>query len=254
MKKHYFISDLHLGASYIKDSRAHETRVIGFLDTIKGDASSLYLLGDILDYWFEYKNVVPQGHVRFFGKLAELADAGVKIYWMTGNHDVWLRNYLKEEIGLTVYYGNTTISLDGHEIFISHGDDVGRRSFVYRVTRALFYNKFCQWLYAAIHPRWTTQIATGISTQNRTSRNLVKEEQAIADAAQALIDFTISHSAQHPEVKHYIYGHLHLAKQHEISNGVQITFLGDWISQDTYAVFDGYTVQLKHWNNDSTQH
>lgn len=246
MKKHYFISDLHLGATYIHDARAHEAKVIGFLDAIKDQASSLYLLGDILDYWFEYKNVVPQGHVRFFGKLAELADAGVKIYWMTGNHDVWLRNYLKEEIGLTVYYGNTIINIEGQEVFISHGDDVGKRSFTYRITRTLFYNKFCQWLYAAIHPRWTTQVATGISTQNRTSRDLKKEELAISSAAQALIDFTRCHSTEHSSIKYYVYGHLHLAKQ-TIDDDVLITFLGDWISQDTYAVFDGNQMTLHHW-------
>lgn len=246
MKKHYFISDLHLGATYIRDARAHEAKVIGFLDAIKDQASSLYLLGDILDYWFEYKNVVPQGHVRFFGKLAELSDAGVRIYWMTGNHDVWLRNYLKEEIGLTVYYGNTIINIEGQEIFISHGDDVGKRSLTYRITRALFYNKFCQWLYAAIHPRWTTQVATGISTQNRTSRDLDKEELAISSAAQALIDFTRCHSVEHSSIKFYVYGHLHLAKQ-TIDGDVLITFLGDWISQDTYAVFDGNKMTLHNW-------
>ena len=247
MKKHYFISDLHLGAAYIADPRAHEARVVSFLDHIKDDVASLYLLGDILDYWFEYKNVVPQGHVRFFGKLAELADAGVKIYWTTGNHDVWLRNYLKREIGLTVYYGHTTISLNGQELFISHGDDIGKRSTVYRVTRALFYNRFCQVLYAAIHPRWATQLATGISTQNRTSRDLGKEKQAIEQAAQALVDFSCKHVAEHPSIKHYIYGHLHLARQQAIENGAQITFLGDWISQDTYAVFDGIELKLKHF-------
>lgn len=250
MKKHFFISDLHLGATYINDSRAHEARVIRFLDAIKSQASSLYLLGDILDYWFEYKNVVPQGHVRFFGKLAELADSGVKIYWMTGNHDVWLRNYLKEEIGLTVYYGNTTITIEGHEIFITHGDDVGKRSLFYRITRAMYYNKFCQWLYAAVHPRWTTQLATGLSTKIRTSKDIAKEERAIGLASQALVDFTISHSAKHSSIKYYVYGHLHLAKQQSISNGVQITFLGDWISQDTFAVFDGDKMTLHHWTGD----
>ena len=247
MKKHYFISDLHLGAAYIANAREHEARVIRFLDSIKVDAASLYLLGDILDYWFEYRNVVPQGHVRFFGKLAELADAGVQIFWMTGNHDVWLRNYLKREIGLTVYYGHTTISLNGQELFISHGDDVGKRSMVYRITRALFYNRFCQILYAAIHPRWATQVATGISTKNRTSRDLEKEQQAIEHAAQALVDFSCKHAAEYPTIKHYVYGHLHLARQQTINNDVDITFLGDWISQDTYAVFDGKQFKLSHF-------
>lgn len=249
MKKHYFISDLHLGAGYISNSREHEARVVRFLDAIKGDAASLFLLGDILDYWFEYKYVVPQGHIRFFGKLAELADTGVKIYWVTGNHDVWLRHYLEKEIGLTVFHGHSTVEIEGQSIFISHGDDVGKRSGFYRFTRWCFYNKACQWLYAGIHPRWTTQIAKGWSKQNRTSRSEEQETQAIEKAAAALNEFTVHYSSSHPEVKHYVYGHLHLARQEKIDNGSHITHLGDWIKQDTFAVFDGNQMTLHHWDN-----
>lgn len=247
MKKHYFISDLHLGAAYINNPRSHEARVIAFLDAIKHNAASIYLLGDILDYWFEYRNVVPQGHIRFFGKLAELADAGISISWMTGNHDVWLRHYLEKEIGITVYHGNTTINIEGTHFFISHGDDVGERNAVYRFTRWCFYNKICQICYAAIHPRWTTQIATGFSKHNRVTRSEVDELKEIEVAAQALSKFSKEYLLKHSSIKHFVYGHLHLARQERIDNNTMITFLGDWINQDTYAVFDGEHMTLHHW-------
>lgn len=248
MKKHYFISDLHLGAAYITDKRAHEAKVISFLNVIKRDAASLYLLGDILDYWFEYHNVVPQGHIRFLGKLAELADAGIKIYWMVGNHDVWLRHYLEKEIGLTVFHGHTTVNIEGTELFISHGDDVGRRSPMFRFTRWCFHNKFCQLCYAAIHPRWTTQIATGFSNHNRVTRSEADELKEIEIAAKDLYEFSHEYALTHPDVKHYVYGHLHLARQLGTGTGALITHLGDWIRQFTYAVFDGQSMTLHKWN------
>lgn len=250
MKKHYFISDLHLGAAYITNHREHEARVIAFLDHIKQDAASLFLLGDILDYWFEYHNVVPQGHIRFFGKMAELADAGVRIYWTTGNHDVWLRNYLKDEVGITVFHSHTTVNIDGVDIFISHGDDVGKRSLMFRFTKWCFNNKICQLLYAAIHPRWTTQIATGFSNHNRVTRSCEQELKQIENAAIALRDFSTQYALQHPSVRHFVYGHLHLARQEDINPNTHITHLGDWIRQDTYATFDGKTMSLHHFAND----
>ena len=153
------------------DHLERERRVCRFLDSIKDDAAQLFLLGDILDYWYEYKYVVPRGYIRFLGKLAELADSGVSITWVTGNHDVWLFDYLRDQIGLTVLNGHTVVEAQGKRILISHGDDVGVQPVMYRFTRWCFYNKVCQWLYAAIHPRWTYPIATGWSNENRTRRN-----------------------------------------------------------------------------------
>lgn len=246
MGRHYFISDLHLGASYIQDPRAHEQRVVQFLDSIKHDATSLFMLGDILDYWFEYRYVVPRGHVRFFGKLAELADAGIKLYWLTGNHDVWLRDYLRDEIGITIFYGHNTINVDGHEVFISHGDDVGKQDMGYKFIRHIFYSPFNQWLYASIHPRWSTWLATHWSASNRTSRDANKEHQKIVEATGNLSQFAHQYASSHPEVKHFVFGHLHLAKTEPLNDG-NIIFLGDWIEQNTYAVMEDGKIELNHW-------
>ncbi|MBR6283254.1 MAG: UDP-2,3-diacylglucosamine diphosphatase [Muribaculaceae bacterium] len=250
MPKHYFISDLHLGAAYVADHRAHEQRVTRFLDTVKGDAASLWLLGDVLDYWFEYRKVVPRGHVRFLGKLAELADAGVDIHWFTGNHDVWLRDYLRDEIGLTVHHAATTVTLDGHRLFLAHGDDVGRQPAMYRFTRWCFHNPVCQWLYAAIHPRWTTAVATGWSADNRTRRKPKREHRAQDNAFARLVHFAEAHHSQHNDVDTYIFGHLHMARQQNIDAGnAQIICLGDWLHHDTYAFLSDGTITLQAFHS-----
>ena len=253
MKNVYFISDLHLGASYIADPREHEGRVVRFLESIAGDAEELYLLGDILDYWYEYRHVVPRGHVRFLGALARLADAGVKITWLTGNHDVWLFDYIRDEIGVKVLKTKTEMDIMGHRFFLSHGDDVGKQAFGYRFMRWIFYNRFLQWLYAGIHPRWTFVFASGISTKNRTSRHkkieTEKVQRSMAESLSNLRAFTEEHSQSHPNIEHYVYGHLHVALNETVNAGATMTMLGDWIDKFTYAKFDGTTITLEKFEN-----
>lgn len=232
----YFISDLHLGAKYMKDPLERERRVCRFLDSIKADAAELYLLGDILDYWYEYKYVVPRGYIRFLGKLAELADAGVKLTWVTGNHDVWLFDYLRDQLNMTVLKGNTVVETQGKRILISHGDDVGQQPFMYRFTRWCFYNRVCQWLYAGIHPRWTYPIATGWSSENRTSRSPERLREISERAAGHLVDFSRDHYSQHPEVGAYIFGHIHLARIYPGETMPPVIMLGEWISLNSYVV------------------
>lgn len=244
--KTYFISDCHLGGRYIADRRAHEARVVRFLDHIKDDAAALFLVGDILDYWYEYRNVVPRGYVRFLGKLAQLADAGVRITWVTGNHDVWLFDYLRDEVGLTVQRQAAIVDVEGTPFLISHGDDVGRQSPRYRFMKWCFTSRLCQWLYASVHPRWTYMIAVGWSTNNRIKRSAEDEEREKIPAADELVRYVRQHHAQNPDVKHYVFGHLHLARIDQVDDA-QVVFLGDWIKQDTYAVFDGNQLTLHHF-------
>ena len=235
-KNTYFISDLHLGAKYMTDTLERERRVCRFLDSIKEDAAELYLLGDILDYWYEYKYVVPRGYIRFLGKLAELADEGVKITWVTGNHDVWLFDYLRDQLGLTVLKGYAEVMSQGKRILISHGDDVGVQPVMYRFTRWCFHNRVCQWLYASIHPRWTYPIATGWSNENRTNRSPEKLKEISENAAKRLLDFSREYSVTHPEVEAFVFGHLHIARMNDLEGMPPVIFLGDWISLCTYAV------------------
>ena len=244
VKKVYFISDAHLGARYITNKREHEMRLVNFLDSIKDDAAEVYLLGDILDYWYEYKNVVPRGHIRFLGKLAQLADSGVKISWFTGNHDVWLFDYLATEVGLKVFKGSTQLEIMGQQFLLSHGDDVGYQKPMYRFTRWCFYNPVCQWLYAGLHPRLTYPIATGWSQQNRITRSKEEEDRVKEVCCDRLKEFSTQYAVAHPQVKHFVFGHIHLARQLQLDGNRTMTLLGDWIDQFTYATFDGTLVEL----------
>ncbi|MDE5810962.1 MAG: UDP-2,3-diacylglucosamine diphosphatase, partial [Muribaculaceae bacterium] len=166
-KKIYFISDLHLGATYDNQSRAKERGVVDWLQSIEDDVSELYMLGDVLDYWFEYRTVVPRGYIRFFGQLARMVDRGVKITWMIGNHDIWLFDYLRDEIGITVVDGSLEKELNGLKFYMAHGDGVGRLPLGFRFIRSVFRNRVCQKLYSAIHPRWTIPFAHRWSTHSR---------------------------------------------------------------------------------------
>ena len=254
-KNTYFISDLHLGAKYMNDPLERERRVCRFLDSIKDDAAELFLLGDILDYWYEYKYVVPRGYIRFLGKLAELADAGVKLTWVTGNHDVWLFDYLRDQIGLTVLKGHAEVVTQGKRILISHGDDVGKQPLMYRFTRWCFYNRVCQWLYAGIHPRWTYPIATGWSSENRTSRSPERLRDISENAASRLVEFSRDYFSQHPDIEAFIYGHIHLARIYPSETMPSVIMLGEWITLNSYVILtpDG-SFTLNYYDDNVSSH
>lgn len=244
--KVYFLSDLHLGAPYFSDSKVSEKRVVSFLDSIKDDADVIYLLGDILDYWYEYKYVVPRGFVRFFGKIAELADSGIRIVWLIGNHDIWIYDYLPSELGVEVYDGSILEKIDGKTFFMTHGDGVGKLKTSFRILRTLFRNKVCQKLYSGIHPRWTVPFATNWS---RHSRKI--EGPSPADASRMLDNITTfskEYLITHPDVNYFIFGHLHILKRFEIAKSAEVIVLGEWISTFSYGVWDGNDFYLKKYN------
>lgn len=241
----YFISDLHLGASYIADPRAHERRVVEFLDHIAPDCKRLFLLGDILDYWWEYRTVVPRGFTRFFGALARLADSGVEIVWFKGNHDIWIFDYLPQEIGLTVHDGIMVTELDGHRFLMEHGDGVGRLPWSFRKLRGLFRNRVAQKLYAAIHPRWTIGFAHSWSSHSRKQGGYTPSERA----GDNLVNFARTYNADHADEKidFFIFGHCHTILDSTLPDGSKIIILGDWISRFSYAVWDGKDITMKRF-------
>lgn len=243
-RRTYFLSDLHLGANYIANPREHEQLIVSFLQSIEHDAQEIYLVGDIIDYWYEYKHVVPRGYVRFFGQLARLADAGVKIYWFTGNHDVWLFDYLRDEIGLTVIKRNTVLPIMGKNFLISHGDDVGHQPLIYRFMRWCFHNKVCQVLYASVHPRWTFPLAHGWSSSNRTGRSQDQVDKGVEKSIDHLKHFVEQHAATHSDVYAYIFGHLHVARDITVAGDRRMIVLGEWMTQYTYCTFDGEHLEL----------
>lgn len=241
----YFISDLHLGASGT-DIHAAERKICKFLRQIEPTAKRLYLMGDILDYWFEYRYVVPRGFTRFFGTLAELSDTGVEIIWYIGNHDIWIFDYLPEELGITVVDGVKIEKIDGKIFFLTHGDAVGQRKRSFRFIRSLFRNKICQKMYSSIHPRWTVPFALSWS---HSSREHPDPGYNTFDAdTDPLVAFAREYSVLHPEIDYFVFGHRHVDADISISNRTKVIILGDWITRDTYGVFDGETVKLLRYD------
>lgn len=249
----YFLSDLHLGASYVPDRIAAERRVVAFLRSIEATAKAVYLLGDILDYWFEYRNVVPRGYVRFFGQLAAMADAGIEVVWFTGNHDIWLFDYLRDELGVKVVdvKGGIPVEIDGTHFFLGHGDTFGRQPWTYSCLRALFHNRLCQRLYAGIHPRWTIPFAHGWSAHSRKGQSAGESSCAnpavpvFTPKARASVEVAARQlCAADPELRYIVLGHHHVALDEPVTRTCRLIILGNWICDSTYAVFDGSVLTL----------
>lgn len=250
MQKALFISDIHLGAKYIEEPRKHEDRICCFLKEIGAGASDIFLLGDILDYWFEYKNVVPQGYIRFFGTLASLADSGVNITWLTGNHDIWLFDYLRNEIGINVIdKPYITKVINGQKFILSHGDRIGGEGIGFKLICKFFRNRICQRLYAAIHPRWTIPFA------HRWSNGSRKNHSSSNDSDDSVIrKYILSNSLdvlrENPDTEYIIMGHHHIVMDQRLpGSSTRVIVLGDWIDKFTYAVFDGQNLRLHKYHS-----
>lgn len=249
-KKTYFLSDLHLGAPYFKDSREAEKRVVDFLDSIKDSAGQIFLLGDILDYWYEYRYVVPRGFVRFFGKIAELCDNGVRVVWMIGNHDIWIFDYLPDELGVEVVDGYMIEKIGGKKFYMTHGDGVGKLKPSFSFLRKLFRSKVCQKLFSGIHPRWTVPFAYNWSRHSRKQEgpSETDEIRMLANIRENNIEML----KKEPDIDYFIYGHLHiLLKENVPSSRAEMAVLGEWIKTFSYGVFDGNQFRLLRWDGKS---
>lgn len=239
--KAYFLSDFHLGAPSEGGAHEAERRVVRFLEQLK-DATDLYLVGDILDYWYEYRYVVPRGFVRFFGQLAHMADRGVRITWLIGNHDIWIFDYLPGELGIEVVDGAVRRELGGKQFYITHGDAIGGKR-TFRVLRALFRNRFCQWLYSGIHPRWTVGFANAWSRHSRAHGLHPTAENCPLLAS--FREFCALDHSLHPDTDYYVFGHLHIPYEEPVGDDAEMIVLGDWLTNFTYGVFDGDSFKLR---------
>lgn len=239
----YFISDLHLGAGYIVNQRRHERRIADWLRSIVPTARRLYLLGDVMDYWYEYRSVAPRGHLRFLGALAELADSGTEIIWMKGNHDVWLFDYLRDEIGLTVIDGLLDTEIDGRRFVMEHGDGVGEMRRSYRMMRRLFRNRFAQWLYAAIHPRWTVGFAHAWSKHSRLHGQKAPDCSKLSDDDR-LVEFARGYMQANGPVDFFVFGHRHQLVDMKLNADARLIILGEAFSMMTYGVWNGHDFVL----------
>ena len=248
-KKIYFASDFHLGIPSYKKSREREKIIINWLDSIKKDAQEIYLVGDIFDFWFEYKQTVPKGHIRFLAKIAEITDSGIPVHFFTGNHDMWMFDYLPNEIGVSIHRSTIHREWNGKKFFIGHGDGLGPGDRFYKFLKLFFNSKICQWLFARIHPNLGMGVGNLWSSKSRNS-NIEKGEAFLGDEKEWLYMYC----REVLEKQHYdffIFGHRHLVLDIEIQDkNSRYINLGEWFTGNPYfASFDGENVTLEAVQN-----
>lgn len=240
--KIYFVSDVHLGVPTLEASHAREKHLIKWLNKVEQDAKEIIILGDLFDFWFEYKTVVPKGFVRLFGKLADLSDKGITISIFIGNHDIWMFDYFQKEFGIQVYYKEQIREINGKKLFIAHGDGYGPGDHGFKFIKKIFHNKVCQSLFQLVHPDFTMGFALWWSRKSRAAGGELKYE---GDDKEYLYQF-VKHYPKEEKIDYFVFGHRHLALDKKIGDSTYIN-LGDWITLYTYAVFDGEKVELKEF-------
>jgi UDP-2,3-diacylglucosamine hydrolase len=252
-KNVYFLSDAHLGSLAIPHNRTQERRLVRFLDSIKDKAATIYLLGDMFDFWDEYKYVVPKGYTRFLGKLSELTDNGIEIHFFTGNHDIWTYGYLEKECGLIVHHKPITTEIFGKIFFLAHGDGLGDPNNQFKLLRKMFHNRTCQILLNAMHPRWGMALGLSWAKHSRLKRIDGKETPYLGEDKEYLVNFTKDYLKTHNNIDYFIYGHRHIKLDLKLNDKARMIILGDWIWQYTYAVFDGEHLYLEDYIEGETQ-
>lgn len=238
-KNIYILSDAHLGSWAIKHRRMQERRLVRFLDEIKHKASAVYMLGDMFDFWYEYKYVVPRGYTRFLGKLSELTDMGVEVHFFTGNHDIWAYDYLRKECGVTLHTKPTTAEIYGKVFYFAHGDGLGDDDPKFRFIQRVFRSRLCQRLFSALHPRWAMWFGHTWAKNSRMKREDGKEPPYQGESSEPLVRYTKEYLKTHPDIDYFIYGHRHIELDLMLSRKSRMIIVGDWIWQFTYVVFDG---------------
>ena len=253
MKNVYFLSDAHLGSWAIPHQRMQERRLVRFLDSIKDKAAAVYLLGDMFDFWHEYRYVVPRGYTRFLGKLSELSDLGVEVHYFTGNHDIWAFNYLERECGGILHKQAITTELYGKVFFLAHGDGLGDPDKKFKLIRYLFHNRACQWAFSTIHPRWGVWFGQTWAKHSRLKRPNGEEPPYMGEDRENLIRYTKSYIQYHPNVDYFIYGHRHIEIDLQLTKKARVVVLGDWISHFSYVVYDGQHLFLQQYIEGESQ-
>jgi len=242
-KKIYFLSDFHLGVPDHATSVAREKRVIHFLEEIKNDAATIFIVGDLFDFWYEYRKVVPKGFVRILGTLASLTDSGIPIYFFTGNHDMWMKGYFESELNIPVYHEPKIFEWNDKKFFIGHGDGLGPGDHRYKFLKKVFRNKFCRWLFGILPPSFGMGIANYMSRRSRAVTGQI-DDHFLGEDKEWLISFC-KETLQKDHFDYFIFGHRHLPIDFSLNNNSRYINLGDWIRYCTYAEFDGAQLNLK---------
>ncbi len=244
-KKIYFLSDFHLGAPNFTSSLLREKKIVAFLDNIKKDAAQIIIDGDIFDFWYEYKTVVPKHFVRLLGKLAEITDSGIPVALFAGNHDMWMLGYFESELSIPVYFQPKTFEWNNRKFYVGHGDGLGPSDHGYKFLKKIFRNKFCQWLFGQMHPTLGMAIANYFSKKSKQKTGL-SDANFLGENNEWLVIYAREILAKE-HFDYFIFGHRHLPLNIQLNNNSRYINLGDWITHFTYAVFDGYNLELKKW-------
>ena len=243
-KKIYFASDFHLGVPDHASSLAREKKIVRWLESIRHDAHTIYLMGDIFDFWFEYKHTIPKGYIRLQGKLAELRDAGIPVVFFTGNHDMWMFDYFTKELDIPIYREPKVLQVGSQRLLIGHGDGLGPGDRTYKIIKKFFNSKVCQWMFARIHPNLGIAIANLWSKESRISNTKSDESKFTGNENEFLWVYCTEREKQE-HFDYYIFGHRHLRLDLPIGNASRYINLGEWVNESNYAVYDGKTVTLK---------
>ena len=235
-EKIYFASDFHLGLAAGSPPLEREKKVVSWLNSVSGDAKEIYLIGDIFDFWWEYRLVVPRGFTRFLGTISELTDSGIAVHFFTGNHDMWVGDYLSAECGMIVHTSPFTTNFNGKKFHLAHGEGLGTTSNGYKILLSIFRNKPLQIMYSALHPSIGVGIGHRWSLSSRLGKGITKE--FLGEEKEDLIRYARS-VLENDNIDYFIFGHRHLAMDYKLQNGTEIVFLGDWIKNGSYAEWDG---------------
>jgi UDP-2,3-diacylglucosamine hydrolase len=244
-KKIYFLSDFHLGAPDFNSSLVREKKIVAFLESIRHDAAQIFIVGDLFDFWYEYTKVVPKGYVPLLGKLAELTDSGIPIHVFVGNHDMWMSGYFEKELNIPVYHQPKVFEWNGKRFLIGHGDGLGPGDKGYKFIKKIFRSPVCRWLFGQLHPSWGIGLANYFSRKSREKTG-VSDEHFLGEDNEWLIIYC-KEVLQKESFDYFIFGHRHFPIDFALPGNSRYINLGDWISNFTYAVFDGNDVQLHKW-------
>ncbi|TYA60223.1 UDP-2,3-diacylglucosamine diphosphatase [Formosa maritima] len=244
-KKIYFASDNHLGAPTQEASRPREQKFVAWLDEVKHDAAAIFLIGDLFDFWFEYKTVVPKGFTRTLGKLAEISDSGVPVYYFVGNHDLWMNGYFEEELNIPVYHEPKEFTFNNNTFLIGHGDGLGPGDKGYKRMKKVFTNPFSKWLFRWLHPDLGVKLAQYMSVKNKLISG-DEDAKFLGEDNEWLVQYCKKKQEENHR-DYYVFGHRHLPLNIDLNETSKYINLGDWISYYTYGVFDGEVMELKEY-------
>ena len=242
-KKVYFLSDFHLGVPDHASSLVREKKIVAFLERAKADVATIFIVGDLFDFWFEYRKVVPKGYVRILGKLAELTDAGILVHFFVGNHDMWMSGYFEQELNIPVYHESRVFEFNGKKFFVGHGDGLGPGDHGYKAIKKVFRNPLSKFLFGLIPPFFGISLAAYFSKSSRASTG-ESDEKFLGEENEWLILYC-REKLKEQSYDYFVFGHRHLPIDFQLNEKSRYINLGDWIKYDSYAVFDGTALQLK---------